>query len=241
MGRLHLSDTARANWSFAAAGVLGLVASVPLTVSSGREGLDGEGLYQVLTFYYLVTWPLFVGTYLLWTHLTYSRFSPSALDDDARRETVLHRRWYSRLLGYGSATSWTMSAAFVAVVITVVVTQTPVLQGTGYVLLSLLAVASSWALMVYSFALAYVRLNAATPGTGGRHVDLHVEDAAEFGDYLTLALLLSTMAATISASIKTREAWRLVRANVVLAFVFNSVILAMVISLLFGGLVSGTE
>ncbi|PPG99768.1 hypothetical protein C5C33_17735 [Rathayibacter sp. AY1H3] len=62
------------------------------------------------------------------------------------------------------------------------------------------------------------------------------EEAPHLSDYATLALLLSTMAATVSAEIRSREGWRLVRANVVIAFAFDSVIIAMTVSLLFGGL-----
>lgn len=56
--------------------------------------------------------------------------------------------------------------------------------------------------------------------------------------YLTLAVLLPTMAATVSAKIRSRKAWTLVRVNVIFAFAFNSVIVAMMVSLLFGGLLA---
>ncbi len=102
-----------------------------------------------------------------------------------------------------------------------------------HVALGLLCVASSWALMVYAFALEFLRVNAADDRV---HIDLETGDDMLFGDYLTLAVLLSTMAATVSASIRSREAWMLVRTNVLFAFVFNSVIVAMVVSLLLGGL-----
>ncbi|WP_282856162.1 hypothetical protein [Pseudoclavibacter helvolus] len=47
---------------------------------------------------------------------------------------------------------------------------------------------------------------------------------------------MSTMAATASAEITSRRGWRVARTNVVLAFSFNSVIVAMMVSVLFGGL-----
>ena len=46
------------------------------------------------------------------------------------------------------------------------------------------------------------------------------------------------MAATVSATIRSRKAWTLVRVNVLFAFAFNSVIVAMMVSLLFGGLLA---
>jgi uncharacterized membrane protein len=42
----------------------------------------------------------------------------------------------------------------------------------------------------------------------------------------------------VPAEITSRRAWRIVRANVIIAFVFNSVIIAMMVSLVFGGLLS---
>ena len=105
-----------------------------------------------------------------------------------------------------------------------------------YVALGLLCVASSWGLVVYSFALQYLRLETRARDTGIRHIEMGLEDDARFGDYLTLTILLATMAATVSAQIRTREAWVLVRTNVLFAFTFNSVIVAMVVSLLLGTL-----
>ncbi|MGO2050304.1 MAG: DUF1345 domain-containing protein, partial [Microbacterium sp.] len=106
-------------------------------------------------------------------------------------------------------------------------------QSLLHVALGILCVASSWTLMVYAFALEFLRVNAADDRV---HIDLETGDDMIFGDYLTLTVLLSTMAATVSAKIRSREAWVLVRSNVLFAFVFNSVIVAMVVSLLLGGL-----
>jgi uncharacterized membrane protein len=65
---------------------------------------------------------------------------------------------------------------------------------------------------------------------------MELEGEPPFADYLTLAVLMSATAATVSAQIRSREAWSLVRVHVLLAFTFNSVVVAMMVSLLFGGL-----
>jgi len=90
--------------------------------------------------------------------------------------------------------------------------------------------------MVYAFAQAYLYL--ATEPTDVAHLQFAHAEEPRFGDYVTLAVLVSTMAATVSAQLTSRAAWRLVRVNVVIAFAFNSVIIAMVVSLLFAGLTS---
>jgi uncharacterized membrane protein len=123
------------------------------------------------------------------------------------------------------------------VVVTVLIAQDPAFRRDWlYVGVGLLCVACSWALMAYAFALQYLRLDSERRTDGTRHVVMELEGDPRFTDYLTLAVLLSAMAATVSAQIRSREAWSLVRAHVLLAFMFNSVVVAMMVSLLFGGL-----
>lgn len=189
---------------------------------------------------YLPFWPTFAVVYLVWTHLAHSRRDPAALEEIARLERRSRSRWWNRALGTSDASSLTLAGAVVAVIVTLSIAQVPAYRANVvFLVLGLLTVASSWALMVYSFALDYLRLDADLRGRGQPHIDFQValsEGGNTFGDYLTFAVLASTMAATISADVRSRAVWRLVRTNVLLAFGFNSVIVAMVVSLLFGGL-----
>lgn len=226
----YVSDNARANWS-ALAGVAAGLGAVLLA------GVDRDDPTSFAVVTYLAFWPVFVVVYLVWTHLTYARRGPRALVQSSRRESELGRRWWNRLLDYGGASSWTLSAAVVAVVVTVLIAQDPAFRRDWlYVGVGLLCVACSWALMAYAFALQYLRLDSERRADGTRHVVMELEGDPRFTDYLTLAVLLSAMAATVSAQIRSREAWSLVRAHVLLAFMFNSVVVAMMVSLLFGGL-----
>ncbi|WP_241211330.1 hypothetical protein [Brevibacterium aurantiacum] len=52
-----------------------------------------------------------------------------------------------------------------------------------------------------------------------------------FGDYLTFAVLSSTMTAALPGRAITREGWKMVRSNVIVAFVFNSVVVATLVSM----------
>lgn len=201
------------------------------------EGYDGD-VPTVLILFYLVAWPTFVAAYLIWTHVMYATRGPRTLDAAARREAEKLRRWWIRVFGYGGGSSWALTGALVAVLLTIVIAQNPAFRSDWlYIVLGLLSVASSWALMVYSFALEYVRL-AVADDEDEPHIELTVRGDPRFADYLTFAVLLSAMAATVSASVRSRRAWTLVRINVLFAFAFNSVIVAMMVSLLFGGLVS---
>lgn len=230
----YVSDTARANWSSLVSTAFG-VGSVAIASVSGEILIaEPDGQLEAAVLFYLTSWPLFALVYVVWTHLAYTRRGPRALGTSSRRERALKTRWWSLLFGYGGASSWTLTGASVTILITLLIAQNPDYRGSVlHVALGLLCVASSWALMVYAFALEFLRVNAADDRV---HIDLETGDDMLFGDYLTLAVLLSTMAATVSASIRSREAWMLVRTNVLFAFVFNSVIVAMVVSLLLGGL-----
>lgn len=232
----YVSDLARANWSSVIAGVIGV--GVVFLFIFLRRGFSSGDIATLLTAYYLVLWPTFVAIYLTWTHIVYVKQGPRRLDAAARLETRSLGRWWIRIFGYGGGSSWALTGAFVAVGLTIFIAQSPIFRDDWlFIVLGLLTVASSWALMAYSFALEYLRL-AVAPDEGRPHIELSVEGQPRFSDYLTLAILLSTMAATVSATINSRRAWTLVRVNVMFAFTFNSVIVAMMVSLLFGGLLS---
>ncbi|QHF21313.1 DUF1345 domain-containing protein [Rathayibacter sp. VKM Ac-2762] len=189
---------------------------------------------------YLLGRPLSTALSVGWSAASYSRLDEQALRSTAEEEARGERRLLSRMLGATGATGTTLPAAVPAAVPAIVVT-VAIAQRTesrseplSIAAAALLTVASSWVLMVFSFAQACLRLESRSPRRS--QVRFAFEEAPHFSDDATLALLLSTMAATVSAEIRSREGRRLVRANVVIASAFDSVIIAMTVSLLFGGL-----
>lgn len=233
----YVSDFTRTNVSAVIAGAVAFIAFAVVMLIGGRADL-AQPLDAAATFY-LLWWPCYMACFVTWTHIAYTNRTPQELKAAARTESRFLKRWWVRILGHGDALSWTVTGATVAVVLTVIIAQTPTFRDDLlFVILGLLSVASSWAVMVYAFALEYLRLASQQDDTPeGRHIELDLTDEPRFGDYLTLAVLLSTMAATVSATIRSRRAWTLVRINVLLAFAVNTVIVSMMVSLLFGGLV----
>ncbi len=235
-----MSDLARANWS-SLISLVGGAASVLWFVSSRGEASRDDPSSLLMAFY-LAAWPTFVAVYLLWTHIVYGGRGERGLSAAARRETRALRTWWVRIVGFGGASGWALTGAFVAVALTIVVAQNPAFRGDWvFILLGFLSVAGSWGVMVYSFALDYLRLATQErdeDDENRRAIELDVEGDPRFTDYLTLAVLLSTMAATVSARIRSRRAWTLVRVNVLFAFAFNTVIVAMTVSLLLGSILS---
>lgn len=198
--------------------------------------VDVDDTYRLMVTSYVIAWPLYTALYVGWGLRVYSRLDrdPALLrslsvDDDQGEQRPLQR-----ILGATGATNITISAALVAMVVTVVIAQRPEFRSEPvYIALALLTVASSWVLMVFSYAQSYMRLGVVAEKDA--HMRFAFPDPARFTDYVTLAVLMSVMAATVSAEFTSRRAWRVARTNVIIAFVFNSVIIAMMVSLLFGG------
>ncbi len=197
--------------------------------------LEVSGTWETVITVYVFFYPVYAAVYVGWGLWTYTRLGPARLSEVASDEHRTEHRPLHQALGMTGTTSTTISAAIMAVVVTVGIAQTPQFRAESlYLVGGLLTVASAWVLMVFSFSQAYLRL--AARSRSGAPIRFPFPDQPRFGDYLTLAILMSTMAATVSAEITTRPAWRLVRANVVVAFAFNTVIIAMTVSLLFGSL-----
>ncbi|AWB89357.1 DUF1345 domain-containing protein [Salinibacterium hongtaonis] len=213
-----------------------LVTALVLLAIIRFTDVDLSETLQMQVTAFVILWPTYTLVYVAWGSWVYSRLDHASLAQVIAADDEGERRLLSRLLGLTGTTNTTISAAVVAVVVTVVIGQRPEFRGEAvYIAAALSMVASSWILMVFSFAQTYLRLGVADDG---EHVRFHFPERARFGDYVTLAVLLSTMAATTPAQLNSRRAWRVVRTNVIIAFVFNSVVIAMMVSLLFGGLFS---
>jgi uncharacterized membrane protein len=202
----------------------------------GASGLaDGTDFTQTFVSGYVVAWPVYTALYVGWSVGVYSRLDRLALRRVAAADVEEEQRPLPRFLGFTGTTNTTVSAAVVAVVVTVAIAQRPEFHDNFvYSLMALATVASSWVLLVFSFAQSYLRLGADEL----THFRFHFPETPRFSDYFTLAVLVSTMAATVPADPTSRAAWIVVRSNVIIAFVFNSIIIAMMVSLLFGGLLA---
>lgn len=201
------------------------------------DALDPADTARLLILGYIIIWPVYVLIYVWWGAAVYRRMGPRTITRVTHDEDDGVQGLIPRLLGLTGATNTTLSAAIVAVVLTIVIAQQVDFRTEPvYIGLALLTVASSWVLMVFSFAQSYFRLAGGT--ANGTHFRFRFDETADFGDYMTLTIMLSAMAATTPAEVVSKRAWRLVRTNVIVAFVFNSVIIAMMVSLLFGGLLA---
>ncbi|SDG42246.1 DUF1345 domain-containing protein [Microbacterium pygmaeum] len=99
------------------------------------------------------------------------------------------------------------------------------------VIFSILVVAASWAVTIVAYAVHYARFDVALGGfafPGKGHDRL-------FSDYVYLAVQVQTTFSTSDVSLETPGARRLVTGHTLVSFAFNTVIIAMLISVLFLG------
>lgn len=231
--RAPLSDNARMYVSTFVGVAIALGAMIVIALATGQSIRDSG----VLVLTYLLFWPISTVIFILWSSITYSRVAQEQLVVMVRAESVSRKKWWYFMIGSGGAASWTITGAILSITITAVTAQLPEVRGSGLFLgLAFVTVAAAWALMVFGFAMSYHQLALAEPDEG--HFEFQMKTDPTFDDYLTLACLFSVMGASAPAEMRTSRAWRLVRTNVLLAFAFNSVIVAMVVSIVVSSLTS---
>lgn len=173
--------------------------------------------------------------FLVWTHLLFTRTPPAELARVAAVQARRRRSALARVLGSGGTVSLTTSVAAGALVVAVAAAVVGGRVGGAWLpTLVLVTVVTSWLTMVYAFALRYFRLHC-----GGDAVTFDIEEEPRFGDFVSMAVMVSSMAATSAGTPRTRAGLTAVRTHTFIAFVFNALIVAMTVSVL-GGFIAGT-
>lgn len=168
--------------------------------------------------------------YLIWTHIVYTRTPPDELASIAARQHNRGPSVLSRWFGMGDTLSWTIASAVASLLAAV---SAAVLGrgvgGIGLAVLVLATAAASWASMVCAFALRYFRLNAA-----GESFVFEIEEEPRFIDFVSMSTMISAVGALSGGSPRSRTGLNVVRTHTFLAFAFNALVVAMVVSLVTG-------
>ena len=145
-----------------------------------------------------------------------------------RSESARHGalRW---LMGEGPS-SWPVTVSVLSLIVVMAMVLRPALRAIPLALgMALLMVAVSWLNIAVMYALQYARMDAE-----GRAFAFPGERPRALSDYLYIAIGVQTTFGTTDVEVLTRDLRRYVMGQGILAFVFNSVIVAMIISLLLG-------
>lgn len=138
------------------------------------------------------------------------------------------RHWRRSTDGGNQAPSWSVHVSFLALLVVGGILVTPALHGSRSVLVVALAmVAGSWTNVLVAYSVHYARMDTRTGG-----FSFPGEQTRVYIDYLYLAMSVQTTFGTTDVTVISTTARRAVMGHSTLAFIFNSVLIAMIISLL---------
>lgn len=212
-----------ADWSRSA--VAGLVMAAFVVVLEVVALVTGErfsGLVVTTT-----SSSVLLGAYQLLTWWRFRGADPETLARWARATTPRTQREVTRarLLGSGGR-DWTLLASSVALVAVVGINARPETRTDAWAVgTSLVLVAVAWSGVVVGSPIAYLREHVEHPG-----LELPGGAAPDWSDLVYLAVQVSTTFSTSDVTVTSRRMRRLVTTHGLVAFVFNTVIVAVLVS-----------
>ena len=136
--------------------------------------------------------------------------------------------WHS--LNGGGAASWAVTGSIVAVISVLVLSFNAEFRTSPFVVYSGIAVVvSSLIMTIVAYAVRYAREFATEGG-----IEFAKTTEPVFSDFLYLAVQVATTFSTSDVTITTTNTRRLVTANALISFAFNTVIVALLVSVLVG-------
>lgn len=218
------SDVVR---SFAGLSVI-VVATVTLPGLLERVGLADSDLMLVAGSVF-GGWVLFAVAYIAMTLIV---FTPPDADRFAHivRATTPQPGWRTVVwvANGGGAVSWALTGSFFAILsVVLLVTQRTLLAEPFMVGLAVTVVVLSWALILVAYAVRYARAHLRSGGVafGG-------DEPPRFADFLYLAVQIATTFASSDVQLTTRRMRGIVAINSIVAFAFNTVIVALLVATL---------
>lgn len=207
-----------------------VVAGVGIALATGHLTLHGPtevaGMTTQLVAIYLVFWIINCFAQVTLTHLVCTRVPEEALRDEARRVREGLRPW-ERWLGAMGPVGASSLTSMVAVVFALLLARLQrVSDSASLVLLGTAAVVAAWVIVVQSFAVEYHRM-----WLVGDPMQFEHDERPQFDDFLTTSVHIATML-TCDVRFGGRRGRRIVRAQSVLALLFNTVVLAMVVTII---------
>jgi uncharacterized membrane protein len=188
--------------------------------------LDGPAQTVVLL---LFGWDLFVVVYLTLT----ARVFRSVPSDEFRRRIAARAgrrsRPVQRFNPRGDGPTFAVEAAVVAFAVVLAVPHFNAISIDDWLLvpITLSTLLSSWALSVGAYSLHYAEHDIAAPG-----LDFPGERTNAYADYLYFSLAVATTFGATDVDITTPAMRRVVNLHSLLTFIYNSVIVALLASLL---------
>lgn len=213
-------------------GLLSTVVAIAGAVAAGLWLESVSGSVVDSTEMFIIAMAGYLIAYVLLTLAAFRRSTWSQSTRWARTRRRAH--WSTQLVaasepGAGVAVAVSLMALVVAVFWLPSQHGSGLLTTVGQLVVTGVLVASAWATVAVTFAVAYLLHDVRS---GQRMLEFPGEGARCFGDYLYLALAVSSTFGTTDVQVLATPMRRLVASHAVTAFVFNTVILGAVVSLL---------
>jgi len=176
-------------------------------------------------------WDLFGLSYAVLVVIAFGRVDPADLPALLHREGAHRSRWKRYLLGGGDGPGFAVTLAVVALGGAALLPRLEAFASPAHEgLLAgtlVVAVMVSWFVVVVSYTVHYARKDAEQPGL--RFPD---EGAHGFSDYFYFSLTVATTFGATDVDVVTRRMRRAVTGHAALAFLFNTVIIALLVTAL---------
>ena len=188
-----------------------------------------EDSFDLALLYVMAFWSLWCVCYVAVTWRVFGRWTTSEFTDLIEMSKPRRRTPVRVLLGLRQgAVSFGTQVSILMVVLMVAVFVTPSLRSDLTIgVLAAATVATSWVLTVVSYAVEYARADHRQPGLA-----FPGDERPRFGDYVYHAVTVNATFATSDVVVVSGAMRRLTTTHTLIAFGFNSVILAMLITLL---------
>ncbi|MFF9563910.1 DUF1345 domain-containing protein [Leifsonia sp. NPDC014704] len=167
--------------------------------------------------------------YLVLTHVTFARAPAADLRAWLRATTPKRRAQRIETALSGGGPSANAHWSVLAMISVALVWLTPgLLDSVVANVLAFLVVASAWTVTVYAYTVHYARLDAASPS-----LQFPGDGAPVFADYFYLSAQVATTFSSSDVSILTTLGRRVVTGQTIIAFVFSTFIIAMLLAVIF--------
>ena len=226
-------DVARSYISIciAFAAVIGIFYALIFLTPSVFRGLD---VGQLIRLFYYASWTLFCLIYIVLSLIAYLRLDAETLRSSTAATdpgTNGWRRFWWALNG-GGAISWALTGTGVTLFALVVeATQSAGELPLVVLIACITVVVTTVALIIVSFAVNYARENSVYGG-----LVFPGDDPPRFGDYIYFAVQCTTTFGGSDVEVTRRRMRRIVSMHSLIAFGFNTVIVALLVSVLVGRL-----
>ncbi len=177
----------------------------------------------------LIGWNLFALVYVLLSVRAFSGVDQSEFVSRMAARASQRPAAWRRLNPHGDGPTYAIEATVVSFVVVLVLPKVPGIRIHDWVLipLTLSILLSCWALSIVAYALHYAQNDIAEPS-----LDFPGSRTGAFADYLYFSIAVATTFGATDVSITTPKMRKVVNLHTIVTFLYNSVIVALLASLL---------